>query len=112
MSEDTAHTWEDARALALARDEHRCLIGRLFGGQCHPVLDVHHITPLEEGGAELDLANLVTLCHRHHPMIEGLRRRLRPELALGPCRHSHRYLHAAERCRLDRLRSLAEATAA
>lgn len=110
--ETSAHTWDEARALCFERDEHRCLIGHLFGAECHPTLDAHHITPVSEGGARLDLANLVTLCHTHHPLIESLRRRLRPELGLGTCRHSHRYSHAVERCRLDRLRELAELQAA
>lgn len=112
MTEAPEHTWDEARALAFERDGHRCVIGRLFGGECHPTLDAHHVTPIVDGGAACDPANLVTLCHRHHPEIEALRKRIRPELRLAGCPHSHRYEHAAVECRMRRLRRLAEATAA
>ena len=105
-------TWDDLRARALARDGHRCVIGRLFGGTCHPTLDVHHVTPITEGGDPLALANVVTVCHSHHPVVERLRREFRAEVGLGPCGHEHRYPQGAAECRRRRLRALAERRAA
>ena len=55
--------WARARRAALDRDGWRC---RRCG---HPGdLEVHHVTPLEAGGAALALAlaNLETLCTRCH----------------------------------------------
>jgi 5-methylcytosine-specific restriction enzyme A len=44
-----------------ARDHHRCQrCGNAYG------LDVHHRTPLHQGGAPYDLANLETLCSGCH----------------------------------------------
>jgi len=107
--------WEIARAAALDRDGHRCTVARLLGGACSPVLDVHHLTPVTEGGAPCDLDNLITVCHRHHPMLEALRRAIlrRTERAWKRCPHppgAHRYPGAREACErnLNR-RSLARA---
>jgi 5-methylcytosine-specific restriction endonuclease McrA len=38
-------------------------------------LTVHHVTPLAEGGAMYELANLVTLCRAHHGSVEGRKTR-------------------------------------
>lgn len=95
--------WEIARAEALARDGHRCTVARLLGGTCSDVLDVHHLKPVSETGAECDLDNLITVCHRHHPVVEGLRRailRWRGQ-EWKRCPHKpgvHRYAHAREEC--------------
>lgn len=63
---DTA-AWQHARAQARARDGgciHRAT------GTCNGNLSVHHILPLEQGGTN-ELANLVTLCRRHHEEAEA-----------------------------------------
>jgi 5-methylcytosine-specific restriction protein A len=53
--------WQNARAAARKRDGEQCR-------QCGSTdeLEVHHIKPLAEGGAEYELANLTTLCHDCH----------------------------------------------
>jgi 5-methylcytosine-specific restriction endonuclease McrA len=45
---------EQCQDCGLPRDEHRDTFDR--------DLEVHHITPVSEGGAKLDMENLVTLC--------------------------------------------------
>jgi len=95
--------WELARERALRRDGYRCTVARLLGGRCSRTLDVHHIVPLSEGGDEFDLDNLMTACHRHHPMVEALRRailRARGQ-EWKTCPHppgTHRYRGAREAC--------------
>lgn len=87
----------DTRLRVLERDQHRCS-GRFLGGQCSAVLDVHHIVPRGEGGTDAD-DNLLTLCHRHHPMLEAIRRAIlhrRP--ARKTCPHNHRYDYARRLC--------------
>jgi 5-methylcytosine-specific restriction endonuclease McrA len=65
--------WQKARALAKQRDGGRCV-------SCGATakLEVHHRVSLENGGAEFDLKNLVTLCvgchgeqHRGDPGSTG-----------------------------------------
>lgn len=73
-----------ARQAALERDEWRCralIDGVLCGGgrDVGSWLEVHHITPISDGGAPADLDNLVTLCNVCHranghgalPFIKG-----------------------------------------
>jgi hypothetical protein len=87
--------WEDTRTRVLERDQHRCS-GRFLGGECSAVLDVHHIVPRSEGGTD-ELDNLLTLCHKHHPMLEAIRRAIRSrrdEWEWKRCPHrpgTHRY---------------------
>lgn len=93
-------TWDEIRARVLARDS-GCS-GRFLGGECSAVLDVHHILPREEGGSNED-SNLMVLCHRHHPMLEALRRAILKRRPDRPkrCPHppgSHRYPGAREAC--------------
>lgn len=90
--------WQAARARVLARDADRCTVARLIGGDCHPRLDVHHITPVSEGGAPYDDDNLLTVCARHHPMLEALRRHLTREPQRPRCRHHHPYPGGREEC--------------
>jgi hypothetical protein len=97
--------WASARDAALARDNERCTVSRLFGGDCHSVLHVHHVTPVAEGGAPYELDNLLTTCASHHPMLEGMRRYVLRKRAPRRCPHNHRYPHAREECE----RRLAEA---
>ena len=53
--------WQRVRRAALQRDDYRCRKCRRPGR-----LEVHHVQPLEKGGAALELANLVTLCRDCH----------------------------------------------
>ena len=96
-------TWTETRARILARDQ-GCS-GRFLGGTCVDPLDVHHILPREENGTDAD-DNLMVLCHRHHPMLEALRRAIlsRRRPARKTCPHTHRTREARELCerRLNR----------
>ena len=95
--------WEHIRDRVLERDQHRCS-GRFLGGECSAVLDVHHIVSRREGGTDDD-DNLLTLCHRHHPMLESIRRAiLKRRPRWKKCNHDHRYDHARRMCeeRLNR----------
>ena len=58
--------WQNARAAARKRDGERCQRCGATEG-----LEVHHITPLAEGGAEFDLSNLTTLCQECHVGVGG-----------------------------------------
>jgi 5-methylcytosine-specific restriction enzyme A len=55
------HAWRLARTAARRRDGDRC---RGCGGT-HG-LQVHHVTPISEGGDRYALSNLVTLCKSCH----------------------------------------------
>ena len=63
-----SRAWERVRRQALARDGHRCQLCGRAG-----VLEVHHLVALRDGGAALDLDNLVswcTSCHIEHHRVE------------------------------------------
>ena len=94
------------RRRVFARDNHRCVVGLLLGGQCHPTLHVHHIVPRSEGGSDDD-ENLVSVCARHHPRWERFRRILLAERqgAWKRCPHKHRSAESRASCeaRLNRL---------
>ena len=92
--------WRAARAAALRRDASRCAVGRWFGGDCDPILHVHHLTPVSEGGDPYGIDNLLTVCRRHHPMLEGFRRAVaRHAGPVSPrCPHRHRTVEAREQC--------------
>ena len=95
-------TWDEARERTLARDGQRCTVARLIGGECSPILDVHHLVPLSEGGDPFGDANLVTICHAHHGRLEALRRHL-----LAPewrCPHRHRTAEGRRQCEMRRAR--------
>lgn len=99
--------WLDLAARAKARDGHRCSVARLLGGVCSSQLHAHHLVPVSEGGPELpDLDGLITVCGRHHPTLEALRRYVlrRYVVEVPPCRHHHRYDHARRECRARRQR--------
>ena len=99
--------WEDTRTRVLERDQHRCS-GRFLGGGCSAVLDVHHIVPRSEGGTDED-DNLLTLCHRHHPMLESIRRAILKNRipSWKRCTHYHPYEQGRRLCeaRLNGLRA-------
>jgi 5-methylcytosine-specific restriction endonuclease McrA len=87
--------WKNVAAAAAKRDGHRCTYGledgdrgaRTYpGGRC-PVQDGltgHHRTPIEDGGAPYDLANVRTLCATHHARLEAEARTHRREETSEP----------------------------
>lgn len=59
--------WRKMRAHILDRDRYQCQMPTLVGLPClAPASTVDHITPLAEGGAFLDPANLRAACARHN----------------------------------------------
>jgi 5-methylcytosine-specific restriction endonuclease McrA len=99
-------TWSDLRARVLERDGRRCTVGWLLGGRCARTLDIHHIVPRKEGGAN-DEDNLMTACHHHHPQVEAIRREIMRRRGWRRCPHrpgTHRYPEGNEACerRLNR----------
>lgn len=91
-------TWENIRARIVERDG-GCS-ARFLGTPCLGVVDVHHIRPREEGGTDED-DNLLALCHRHHPVVEGMRRQILRHRGWRRCPHrpgTHRYPGAREAC--------------
>ena len=62
--------WAAVRRAALARDNQRC---QRCGRVVTISAEVHHVTPLEDGGAAYELANLVTLCRDCHHAEHGKR---------------------------------------
>jgi len=59
--------WKETRQKVLERDKHTCQ----DCGESDGDLQVHHIHPLSEGGAEYDTDNLITLCISCHRKWEG-----------------------------------------
>ena len=53
--------WQAVRIKAFERDGYRCTKCSRPGA-----LEADHVLPLEQGGAEYDLANIATLCRRCH----------------------------------------------
>lgn len=91
--------WLEVRDAALERDGYRCTVARLFGGECHEELHVHHIRSVADYPEQaLDLDNVATACKSHHPMWERLRRELTGEAKVPPCRHRHPYRQGAIDC--------------
>ena len=104
--------WRATAAAVRRRDGNRCTAALLLGGQCaHGTFHVHHLVPLEEGGHAYEHANLITLCARHHPMLEAVRRALvirarQPDREVR-CRHFHRTADARRQCEARMTRQLA-----
>lgn len=78
-----------------------CAVTYLFGdsfGPCHGVIDRHHVDPPHERS--------IQICHRHHPMLEAIRRYLldRSQPRWRRCPHTHRTREGRESCerRLNR----------
>lgn len=105
--------WRQARAAALERDGHTCTVAAWFGGLCAGPLHVHHLRRPEHGGAPYDLSNLGTVCARHHPSWEKLRRAFEAgeQATVAHCGHDHRTRAAREQCerRMARRRGLVAA---
>lgn len=107
--------WKETAAQVRRRDGDACLFARLMGG-CSATLHVHHIQPVADDGDWYDESNLVTVCARHHPMIEAFRRMMLSQGGQGRnrCGHFHRTREAREDCerRLARNASVNEDAAA
>jgi 5-methylcytosine-specific restriction protein A len=65
--------WKHARALKLARDP-LCEECKLHG-VTRAATQVHHVVPLEQGGALCDLGNLRSLCSACHAKENARERR-------------------------------------
>lgn len=98
--ETTASSWDEIRERVIARDGRRCTVGWLLGGRCREHLHVHHLIPRDEGGED-SLDNLITVCDRHHPMVEAIRREVLRRRGYKRCPHkpgTHRYPGARAEC--------------
>lgn len=100
--------WLALSARAKARDEHRCTVARLLGGECSGILHAHHLIPVSEGGPEIpDLDGVVTACAGHHRTLHALREfvvyRRSVELPPCRCRGGHRYREGRVECRRRRM---------
>ncbi len=62
-----------ARELVRARDR----VCRMQDRSCAGQLEVHHVVPIEKGGAVADPSNLILLCTSHHRRAEWARRKAR-----------------------------------
>jgi hypothetical protein len=82
------------RALVLARDGSRCLMCGARASDPGVTLEVDHVIPVDEGGAD-DLDNLATLCQRCNRGKSNLR--LKDYRSLSPIpgdlRGSYRFYH-------------------
>lgn len=102
--------WRDVCTRVLLRDGFRCIVSKLLGGECSPPpLHVHHIVPLADGGAPFDEDNCASVCSRHHPIWEALRRRVVEAREGKPVRCPHKHVHrlAREECEARMRRELA-----
>jgi 5-methylcytosine-specific restriction endonuclease McrA len=100
--------WQKARAAAKQRDGNRCVNCGATEG-----LQVHHVVRLEDGGAEFDLNNLVTLCVGcHGEQHRGIRARRtdrlsHPQLAIGEKHRTTMKPHSSEPSRKHSTRGFA-----
>lgn len=86
--------WKKTVARVLERDGYRCTYGLYEGddsrglplGGCRARrrLDVHHRTPIEDGGDAFDEENLRTLCNRHHAIVEAVYRQSKEDTGGEP----------------------------
>jgi 5-methylcytosine-specific restriction endonuclease McrA len=84
--------WQQVREVAKRRDGHRCQRCGTSEG-----LEVHHVTPIEQGGNVFSLDNLVTLCqpcHRSEERAAFLEGALPP--ALPSIREKHSQTNSAK----------------
>lgn len=107
-------TWSDLRVRVLERDGHRCTVGWLLGGECAEALDVDHLIPRAEGGADEE-SNLITVCHRHHPVREAVRKEILRRRGWRRCPHrpgTHRYPEGKAACERQLNRDLLDRVSA
>lgn len=70
--------WREAREACLARDGHSCTVelpsdtGEIWRCPESGDLVVHHVDPIEAGGAPFELDNLLTICRSHHSMLHWM----------------------------------------
>lgn len=106
MTQDFSYStvrWRAISAQARARDEQRCTVARLLGGDCSPHLHAHHLIPVgEDDTRAYELDNVVTACAHHHPRLEALRRFIvqeqQEQIPRPRCRHHHPYPGGREAC--------------
>lgn len=103
--------WDAVRERVLERDGHRCVIGALVGSPCHETLYVHHLIPVEDGGDPLAEANLICVCHSHHPRLEAFRRQMVGGREQGTWRCPHRHTTAEGRRQCEERRRRARLAA-
>ena len=66
--------WRLTRRTKLFADP-LCQYVKPDGSLCSDIADsVHHVRPIEEGGARRDPANLLSVCRSHHSAIHAARR--------------------------------------
>jgi hypothetical protein len=94
-------SWRIVRARAIERDGGCILAGR-DRRPCSGALHVHHIVRPELGGEPYALANLATVCARHHRLAHTLGFELREP---GPARCPHRHPTRAGRLACERERA-------
>ena len=64
--------WQHKAAQILERDAHLCKMCLADGTITSTGLSVHHIIPIAQAeDRRLEDGNLITLCRRHHDMVEG-----------------------------------------
>lgn len=97
--------WRALRLRRIEADGSRCTIARLLGDECEGTLHVHHVKDVATyPDLALDFENTATVCAKHHPVWEGIRRKANRELP--PCRHQHRYKAGREQCERERRQRL------
>ena len=69
--------WRETRDYVLRRDGYRC---QAKIGECEGKLSVHHLMPLRHGGHLTNDHNLVTVCRRHHGILEARERKRELEI--------------------------------
>jgi hypothetical protein len=67
---------------------------------------VHHIVAVEDGGDPYGLANLICVCHSHHPQLEAFRRHML-RMPSWRCPHRHTTPEGRRQCEAKRRARLA-----
>lgn len=65
-----AAVWQDRRRQVLERDDYTCQDCGVDVGRCNYPAEIHHKTPVEDGGSH-EPTNLVTLCRGCHKDRHG-----------------------------------------
>ncbi|WP_407372342.1 HNH endonuclease [Carnobacterium sp.] len=69
-----SQTWRNKRKAILKRDNNECQVAKSTGGVDKDKLIVHHVKPLEYfPELAMDDSNLITVSHRVHNIIHGLK---------------------------------------
>ena len=75
-------TWPKERDAALQRDQHRCVLCRVWHGRRTPADEVHHLRHRAAGGAN-ELWNLLSMCWSCHATVDKEPRRSLYEVLAG-----------------------------